>query len=91
MNKSNLIKAVAKAQGFTLKKAEAVVGTVFDTIAQALAQGDRVELRGFGCFQTKRYEGYHGRNPKTGEVIDVGPKVAPVFKTSGKLRAKVDR
>jgi len=90
MNKSDLIKMLAEKEGLTLKTAESALNTVFDTIGQALAQGDRVEIRGFGSFQLKDYEGYDGWNPKTGELVKVQPKKLPVFKVGKELKERVD-
>ena len=77
MNKSDLIEALNKETGFSLNRAEEVVNTVFNGMANALAKGDRVEIRGFGSFKVKKYKGYKGRNPKTGELIKVKPKKLP--------------
>ncbi|MBV1735734.1 MAG: integration host factor subunit beta [Candidatus Desulforudis sp.] len=90
MNKSDLIQALADKEGLTLKMAEKVVNTFFDLMAQSLAQGDRVEIRGFGSLQVKDYEGYEGLNPKTGEIIMVKPKKLPVFKVGKELKERVD-
>jgi len=90
MNKSDLIQALADKEGLTIKMAEKVVNTVFDLMAQSLAQGDRVEVRGFGCFQVKDYGGYEGWNPKTGEVVEVKPKKLPAFKVGKGLKERVD-
>ena len=90
MNKSQLIEALAKKEDLALRKAEEVVNTVFEEMAEALIQGDRVEIRGFGSFKPKQYGGYKGRNPKTGEVIDVTPKTLPFFKVGKELKERVD-
>jgi len=90
MNKSQLIEALAKAEGLTIKKAEMVVNTMFGSVEEALIQGDRVEIRGFGSFKVKDYDGYQGRNPKTGEIIDVGQKKLPFFKVGKELKERVD-
>ncbi|MBW1680185.1 MAG: integration host factor subunit beta [Deltaproteobacteria bacterium] len=90
MNKSQLIEALARAEGLPLKKAEEVVNTVFGDMEKALIQGDRVEIRGFGSFKVKQYEGYTGRNPKTGEMIKVAPKKLPFFKVGKELKERVD-
>lgn len=90
MNKSQLIEALAKAEGLTIKKAEMVVNTIFGSVEEALVRGDRVEIRGFGSFKVKDYDGYQGRNPKTGEIIDVGQKKLPFFKVGKELKEKVD-
>lgn len=91
MNKSQLIEALAKAEGLTIKKAEIVINTMFDTIEDALVRGDRVEIRDFGSFKVKEYEAYQGRNPKTGEIISVGQKKLPFFKVGKELKESVDR
>ena len=90
MNKSQLIEALAKAENLALKKAEEVVNTVFGGMEDALIQGDRVEIRGFGSFKIKHYKGYQGRNPKTGEVIHVSNKKLPFFKVGKELKERVD-
>ncbi len=90
MNKSQLVEALAKAENLPLKKAEEVVNTVFGDMETSLIRGERVEIRGFGSFKVKHYDGYKGRNPKTGEVIDVAPKKLPFFKVGKELRERVD-
>lgn len=86
MNKSDLIKYLAEQTGLTLRKAEEIVDTVFDTMTQALKDGHRIEIRGFGSFTVKEYEGYVGRNPKTGDKIEVDAKWLPFFKVGKELR-----
>ena len=90
MNRSNLIEALTKDTGLPKGKAEEVVKTVFNTMANALADGDRVQIRGFGTFKVKNYDGYTGHNPKTGEPIKVKPKKLPFFKCSGELKERAD-
>jgi integration host factor subunit beta len=90
MNKAQLIEVLAKQEGLTLKKAETVVNIFFDSVSEGLAEGDRAEIRGFGSFKVKEYEGYTGRNPKTGEVIEVTPKRLPFFKVGKELKERVD-
>ena len=91
MNKSQLIEALAKKENLTIKKAEMIVNTLFGSIEDALIAGDRVEIRGFGSFKVKSYDGYQGRNPKTGEVIQVEEKKLPFFKVGKELKERVDR
>jgi integration host factor subunit beta len=91
MNKSQLIEALAKAENLTVKKAEIVINTLFGSVEEALVRGDRVEIRGFGSFKVKGYDGYQGRNPKTGEIIDVGHKKLPFFKVGKELKERVDK
>ena len=90
MNKLDLIEALSKETGITLRKAEEVVNTVFNGMANALTKGDRVEIRGFWSFKVKKYKGYKGRNPKTGEFIKVKPKKLPFFKCAKELKEMVD-
>jgi len=70
--------------------ARETVNLFFDSIKDALKMGDRVEIRGFGSFNVKEYEGYIGRNPKTGETVEVKPKRLPVFRPGRELRKIVD-
>lgn len=90
MNKSQLIEALAKAENLTIKKAEMVVNTLFEHMTAALMRGDRIEIRGFGSFKIKKYDGYQGRNPKTGEIIEVAEKKLPFFKVGKELKEMVD-
>jgi len=90
MNKSQLIEALAKEENLPIKKAEEVVNTVFGDMEKALTKGERVEIRGLGSFKVKQYEGYKGRNPKTGEVIKVARKKLPFFKVGKELKERVD-
>jgi integration host factor subunit beta len=91
MNKSQLIEALAKAEEITLKKAEMVVNAIFENMADALVQKERIEIRGFGSFKVRSYNGYKGRNPKTGELIKVEAKKLPFFKVGKELRERVGR
>ncbi|MBQ4566771.1 MAG: integration host factor subunit beta [Desulfovibrio sp.] len=86
MNKSELIKALAEESNIPVEDATTVVNTFFDTMKQSLVAGDRVEVRGFGTFKVKDYEGYQGRNPKTGESVRVEAKRLPVFRPGRALR-----
>ena len=90
MNKSDLIESLAKQADLPIRKSEEIVNLVFDTMSRALIAGDRIEIRGFGSFMVKTYQGYVGRNPKTGEKIEVTEKRLPFFKTGKELKEKVD-
>jgi len=90
MNKSELIEALAKEKDLPLRKAEEVVNTVFGEMENALIKEERVEIRGLGSFKVKDYDGYKGRNPKTGEIINVGRKKLPFFKVGKELKERVD-
>ncbi len=71
--------------------ARETVNLFFGSIKEALQSGDRVEIRGFGSFHVKEYEGYTGRNPRTGERVEVQPKKLPVFRAGRELRTIVDK
>ncbi|MFH1810545.1 MAG: HU family DNA-binding protein, partial [Pseudomonadota bacterium] len=71
MNKSDLVEELSRRSKLTVKKAEFIVNHIFDLMTAAMARGERIELRGFGSFQVKTYKGYTGRNPRTGNVVDV--------------------
>jgi integration host factor subunit beta len=86
MNKSELIRALAEKEGISLDEAAHVVNTFFETIKDRLKQGKRVEIRGFGSFKIKEYPGYEGRNPSTGETVQVKPKRLPFFRVGKDLR-----
>ena len=90
MNKSDLVEALSKGKDLTKTKAEEVVDLVFSEMTNALVVGDRVEVRGLGSFKVKSYDGYKGRNPKTGRQIKVKPKKLPFFKCGKDLKERVD-
>ncbi len=86
MNKSELIKRLAEERDLSLEEATEIVTIFFDSMKEALQNGDRVEIRGFGSFKIKEYEGYQGRNPKTGESVQVSPKRLPFFRAGKELK-----
>jgi len=90
MTKSELIDSVAERRNLPRKTAEEVVNLIFDSMRDALCEGERIELRGFGTFQTRFYPGYIGRNPKTSDAIQVKPKVLPVFRVGKALFERVN-
>ncbi len=90
MNKSELIKALAEKRKIHVDEATKVVGAFVDSIKEALLRGDRVEIRGFGSFKIKDYEGYVGRNPKTGDVVQVQPKKLPFFRPGKELKEYIN-
>ncbi|MBW2019461.1 MAG: integration host factor subunit beta [Deltaproteobacteria bacterium] len=90
MNKSGLIDSLQSETGLSKAKAEQVVDIFFDTISEALARGDRVEIRGFCSIFVKDYKGYIGRNPKTGTPVEIPPKKLPFFKCGKELKERVD-
>ena len=90
MNKSELVESLANKKNLTYKKDEEIVNLIFDSMTQALVDGGRIEIRGFVSFVVKDYKSYMGRNPKTGEVIQVMPKKLPFFKVGKELRERVN-
>lgn len=91
MTKSELIQKLAERNPHLfLRDVEKIVDTVFDEISDALADGDRVELRGFGAFSIKHRKARTGRNPRTGETVQVEAKRLPFFKTGKALREKLN-
>ena len=86
MKKSELIERVSQTANCSHTQAELVVNKVFSTIEDALKDGNRVELRGFGTFEVRSYDAYKGRNPKTGASVAVAPKRSPFFKAGKELR-----
>jgi integration host factor subunit beta len=91
MTKSELIARLAELNPHLYQRdVERIVTTIFDEIADALSRGDRVELRGFGAFSVKRRDARQGRNPRTGEAVDVSEKAVPFFKTGKQLRERLN-
>ena len=90
MNKIDLIQALKDSNNLTKSEAERIVTLFFDKMAGALAQGDRVEIRGLCSFFVKKYGAYTGRNPKTGEKVKIAPKKLPFFKVGKELKDRVD-
>ncbi len=91
MTKSELIQRLANANPHLYQRdVERIVTTIFDEITMALANGDRVELRGFGAFSVKERGSRVGRNPRTGEAVNVTAKHIPYFKTGKQLREKLN-
>ena len=90
MNKLELINALRYECQITKKEAATVVDLFFNEIANSLAKGDRVEIRGLCSFYVKKYKAYSGRNPRTGERVKVTPKKLPFFKCGKELKERVD-
>jgi integration host factor subunit beta len=91
MNKIELIQVLKDDTDLSKSEAAAVVDLFFNGMADALAKGDRVEIRGLYSFFVKEYGSYTGRNPKTGERVKIKPKKLPFFKTGKELKERVDR
>ena len=91
MEKADLFTALNNETGLTKSEAESVVNLFFNQMANALANGERAEIRGLCSFYVKQYKSYTGRNPKTGEQIKIKPKKLPFFKCGKELKERVDK
>lgn len=92
MIKSELVQRIAERNPHLYQRdIEILVGAILDEIIDALARGDRVELRGFGAFSTRARQARIGRNPRTGGTVQVEEKVVPYFKTGKDLRVRLNR
>ena len=92
MTKSELVEQLSTSNnGLNKKEAELIVNTIFDSIGDALVDGDRVEIRGFGSFSIRERDAREARNPKSGEIVKIPSKKTPFFKTGKELRERVDR
>ena len=90
MTKAELVERVANQINLTKKQTEVVVNTVFSSITESLAEGKKVELRGFGSFRIRQRNARVGRNPKSGQKVEVPSKKVPFFKAGKELRELVD-
>lgn len=86
LTKADLIEEVLKVTELPRKESETIVETIFESIIDALQKGDKIEIRGFGSFRTRQRRGRIGRNPKTGEKVEVPAKKIPFFKPSKELK-----
>ena len=91
MTKAALVEEVARVADLTKKHSEVIVETVFRSIIDALQRGEKIELRGFGSFRLRRREPRKGRNPKTGDRVDVPSKRVPYFKPGKELKDLINR
>lgn len=89
MNKTELIAAAAESTGLTKKNTEKVLNAALESIAAALAQGDKVQISGFGSFEVKEREARVGRNPQTGEAMEIAASRIPAFKAGKALKDRV--
>jgi integration host factor beta subunit len=91
MTKSELVDRIVEANGIlTRKESELVVNIVFDSMSDALKNGEKVEIRGFGSFTVRERGAREARNPKSGEIVNIPAKKTPFFKTGKELRERVD-
>ncbi len=91
MTKAELVEEVSRVSDLTKKHSEVIVDTVFKSIIDALHRGEKIELRGFGSFRLRRREPRKGRNPKTGDKVDVPPKKVPYFKPGKELKDLINK
>ncbi len=91
MTKAELVDEVAQAVQLTKKQAETIVNIVFDSIVGSLRSGEKIELRGFGSFRLRSRKSRTGRNPKTGEKVDVPSKRIPYFKPGKELKELINQ
>lgn len=85
-----LNRKLAQEEGLSQKKAKEIVDVFFQSMSESLAEEERVDIRGFGTFKVKRYEGYVGRNPKSGAAVQVAPKRLPNFKVGKALKERIN-
>ena len=90
MTKSDLIEKVAAQLNLPKGKAELIINCIFDSMEDSLKNGNRIEIRGFGSFEIRRYKAYEGRNPRTGDPVGVNPKRLPFFKVGKELKERVN-
>ena len=90
MTKAELIEEVSRVVEMTRKDSEVIVEAIFDSVVKSLRGGDKIEIRGFGSFRTRQRQPRIGRNPKTGERVEVPAKRVPYFKPSKELRDLVN-
>lgn len=90
MTKADLIDEVSRVAELTRKDSEIIVESIFDSVVRSLRSGDKIEIRGFGSFRTRQRRARVGRNPKTGDRVEVPPKKIPFFKPSKELKDLVN-
>ena len=91
LTKADLIEEVLRVTELPRKESESIVETIFDSIIESLQKGDKIEIRGFGSFRTRQRRGRTGRNPKTGEKVEVPSKKIPYFKPGKELKELINR
>jgi integration host factor subunit beta len=89
MTRSDLIEQLATEKNIAIAVAERVIQEIFKSMTDTLVSGNRIEIRGFGSFEVREYDGYTARNPKTGVQLEVKPKKSPFFKTGKDLKERI--
>ena len=90
MNKSDLMAALSAKENLTEKQATETINLIFNGFTDTMKNGGRIEVRGLGSYSVRKYKAYAGRNPKTGRIVDVGPKKLPFFKVGKELKRMVN-
>ncbi len=90
MTKADLMALLSQKKNIQFKQAEEVINALFDLMSEALKENKRIEIRGFGSFVNREYKSYQGRNPKTGELVDVPAKRVPFFKVGKELKESIE-
>lgn len=91
MTKADLMIKLSQKENIQFKKAEEIVNELFDLMRESLKANQRIEIRGFGSFVNREYKSYRGRNPKSGELVDVPGKRVPFFKVGKDLKESIDK
>jgi integration host factor subunit beta len=91
MTRADLVTMIADKLKFPSARAELLVEEIFSSMADSLIRGEKIEIRGFGTFQVRSYRAYRGRNPRTGQIVDVSPKRLPHFKAGTELATRINR
>jgi len=91
MTKSDLINHVSQLRNIPAARAESIVNAIFDSIETTLQRGERIEIRGFGSFEIRRYRAYAGRNPRNGAKVDVAAKNLPFFKVGKEMKDRINQ
>ena len=90
MTKSDLINHVSQLRNIPAARAESIVNAIFDSIETTLQRGERIEIRGFGSFEIRRYRAYAGRNPRNGAKVEVAAKNLPFFKVGKEMKDRIN-
>ena len=91
MSRTELVLKLSEKENITAKDAKRVVDLLFDAMKEAFEKGERIEIRGFGTFTVRHYRNRRGRNPKTGQSVDVPPRRVPFFKVGKELKERVNK
>ena len=89
MTRAELIEQLALRKDISIAASERIILTIIESVAETLISGGRIEIRGFGSFDLREYDGYSGRNPKSGAVVEVKPKKAIYFKVGKELKDRI--